>query len=70
MPILTVFPEKNAVGDLPKQNRPTFDAFTSKLDSLNVPNKFVQIAGADHQFTFKFNIVLKEVVDYFNLNLK
>lgn len=70
VPTLTVFPELNDVGDLPKQDRATFDAFTSKLNSLNVPNKFVQIAGADHQFTLKFNLVLKEVVDYFNVNLK
>ncbi len=70
VPTLTIFPENNAVGDLPKQDRPTFDAFTSKLNSLNVPNKFVQIAGADHQFTFKINLVLKEMVDYFNINLK
>ena len=70
IPTLTVFPEKNSVGDFPKQDRPTFDAFTAKLNSLNVPNKFVQIAGADHLFTFRFNLVLKEVVDYFNANLK
>lgn len=70
VPTLNVFPELNAVGDLPKQDRTTFDAFTAKLNSLNVPNQFVQIAGADHEFTSKFNLVLKEVVDYFNANLK
>lgn len=70
IPTLNVFPELNAVGDLPKQDRATFDAFTAKLNSLNVPNKFVQIAGADHEFTSKFSLVLKEVVDYFNANLK
>lgn len=70
VPTLTIFPENNAVGDLPKQDRVTFDAFTSKLNSLNVPNKFVQIAGADHEFTLKFSLVLNEVVDYFNVNLK
>ena len=70
IPTLTIFPENNAVGVLPKQDRATFNAFTTKLNSLNVPNKFVQIAGADHQFTLKFNLVLKEVVDYFNVNLK
>jgi acetyl esterase/lipase len=70
VPTLNIFPELNSVGDLPKQDRATFDAFTAKLNSLNVPNKFVQIAGADHQFTLKANQVLKEVVDYFNANLK
>jgi acetyl esterase/lipase len=70
IPTLNVFPELNAVGDLPKQDRATFDAFTAKLNNLNVPNKFVQIAGADHEFTSKFSLVLKEVVDYFNAYLK
>ena len=69
VPTLTIFPENNAVGDLPKQDRVTYDAFTAKLNSLNVPNKFVQIAGSDHQFTGKFDLVLKEVVNYFNSNL-
>lgn len=72
IPTLTVFPELNDVNGLPKQNRATFDAFTSKLNSLGVPNKFVQIAGADHEFTKAGNIdlVLKETIDYFNANLK
>lgn len=72
IPTLTVFPELNDVNGLPKQNRATFDAFTSKLTSLGVPNKFVQIAGADHEFTKAGNvdIVLKETVDYFNATLK
>ncbi len=30
----------------------------------------VDYAGADHQFTLKTNQVLKEVIDYFNANLK
>ncbi|MGF1923486.1 MAG: alpha/beta hydrolase family protein, partial [Bacteroidia bacterium] len=69
IPTLTVFPELNDVNGLPKQNRPTFDAFTTKLNSLGVPNKFVQIAGADHEFTGKFNLVLTETINYFNANL-
>ncbi len=72
IPTLTVFPELNDVNGLPKQNRATFDAFTLKLTSLGVPNKFVQIAGADHEFSKAGNvdIVLKETVDYFNATLK
>lgn len=69
IPTLTIFPENNAVGDLPNQGRATFDAFTAKLNSLGVPNKFVQIAAADHEFTGKFDLVLKEVTTYFNANL-
>ncbi|MEJ5994610.1 alpha/beta hydrolase [Pedobacter sp. Du54] len=72
IPTLTIFPELNDVGGLPKQNRATFDAFTAKLNSLGVPNKFVQVAGADHEFSKSGNIdlVLKETIDYFNANLK
>ncbi len=72
IPTLTVFPELNDVNGLPKQNRATFDAFTAKLNSFGVPNKFVQVAGADHEFSKVGNvdIVLKETIDYFNVNLK
>ena len=72
IPTLTVFPELNDVNGLPKQNRATFDAFTAKLNSLAVPNKFVQVAGADHEFSKigNIDIALKETIDYFNANLK
>lgn len=71
IPTLTIFPENNAVGDLPKQGRATFDAFTTKLNQLSVPNKFVQIAGADHNFTKTGNIqlVFVELLAYLNANL-
>ncbi len=55
---LTIFPENNAVGAFPKQNRATFDAFGSKLNQLGVPHKFVQIPGADHSFTTAGSIQL------------
>lgn len=68
IPTLTVFPELNEVNGLPKQNRATFDAFTSRLNTLAVPNKFVLVAGADHEFSKPGNIdiVLKETIAYFN----
>lgn len=72
IPTLNVFPENNAIGLLPKQGRATFDAFTAKLNSLNVPNKFVMVAGADHEFSKvgNFDIVLNETMAYLNANLK
>ncbi len=72
IPTLSVFPENNDVMGLPKHGRPTFDAFTAKLNSLGIPNKFVQVAGADHEFSKpgNFTIVLNETVAYFNANLK
>jgi acetyl esterase/lipase len=72
IPTLSIFPEFNDVNGLPKQGKATFDAFTAKLNSLGVPNKFVQIAGADHEFSKPGNVsaVLKETIEYFNVNLK
>ncbi len=72
IPTLNIFPENNAVGVLPKQGRSTFNAFTAKLESLNIPNKFVMVAGADHEFSQlgNFDIVLNETLAYFNANLK
>lgn len=72
IPTLTIFPENNSVDGLPKQDRKTFDAFTAKLNSVGVPNKFVQIAGADHEFSKvgNFDIVLTETTAYFKANLK
>jgi len=72
IPTLNVFPELNSVNGLPKQDRATFDAFTTKLTSLGVPNKFVLVAGADHEFskTGNIDVVLKETINYFNANLK
>ena len=71
VPTLTIFPELNELHGFPKQDRATFDAFTTKLNSLGVPNKFVQIAGADNLLSKPGNVdaVLKETTDYFNLNL-
>ncbi|RZK42214.1 MAG: alpha/beta hydrolase [Pedobacter sp.] len=72
VPTLTVFPENNSVGDLPKQDRAAFDNFTNKLNSLGVPNKFVQVAGANHEFSRPQDVavVLKETIDYVNANVK
>lgn len=71
IPTLNIFPEFNEVGDLPKQNRKTFDAFTAKLNTLNVPNKFVEVAGANHEFSKigNLDVVLKETIAYFTANL-
>lgn len=72
VPTLNVFPEFNEVNGSPKQNRKTFDAFTTKLNSLGIPNKFVEVAGANHEFSKigNFDIVLKETIAYFTTHLK
>lgn len=72
VPTLNVFPELNNVNGLPKQNRATFDAFTAKLNSLGIPNKFVQVAGADHEFSQPgtFDVAFRETLSYLQANLK
>ena len=72
IPTLTIFPELNSVGGLPKQDRNTFNAFTTQLNNLGVPNKFVQIAGASHELSRVADLVtvMNELVAYFNSNLK
>lgn len=72
IPTLNIFPELNEVGGSPKQNRKTFDAFTAKLNNLGVPNKFVEVAGANHEFSKlgNFDTVLKETIAYFTTHLK
>ncbi|MDQ8005190.1 MAG: alpha/beta hydrolase [Pedobacter sp.] len=71
IPTLNVFPQNNVVAGLPKQDRATFDAFTAKLNQVAVPNKFVQIPGADHSFTTvgSIQLVFVELLAYLNANL-
>ena len=71
VPTLNIFPQNNMVAGLPKQDRATFDAFTNKLNQVGVPNKFVQIAGADHSFTTagSIQLVFVELLAYLNANL-
>lgn len=71
IPTLNVFPQNNVVAGFPKQDRATFDAFTAKLNQVGVPNKFVQIPGADHSFTTVGSIqfVFVELLAYLNANL-
>lgn len=71
IPTLTVFPQNNYVEGFPKQDKTTFDAFTAKLNQLGVPNKFVQIPGADHSFTTagSIQLVFVELLAYLNANL-
>ncbi len=72
VPTLNVFPEKNDVNGLPKQDRATFDRFTQQLLQLGVPNRFVEVAGADHHFSRigNFTTVLNETVGFFEQQLK
>ncbi|RZK49875.1 MAG: alpha/beta hydrolase [Pedobacter sp.] len=69
IPTLNIFPELNDVMGLPKQGRATFDAYTQSLNQQGIPNKFVLIPGANHEFFGKFDLVLKETIAYLKIHL-
>lgn len=71
IPTLTIFPQNNEIGGLPKQDITTFNAFTTKLNLEKVPNKFVQIPNADHSFStaVSMQLVFVELLAYLNANL-
>lgn len=68
VPTISIFPEYNDVFGLPRQDRQTYDAFTARLNELEVPNYFIQIDGADHGFGGVNNWlrILDETIGYFN----
>ncbi|MFI5452069.1 alpha/beta hydrolase [Pedobacter sp. UC225_61] len=69
---INIFPQNNEVMGLPNQDLATFDRFTTRLDELKVPNEFLYVSGADHNFsqTGKWQLVLDSTVAYFNKNIK
>lgn len=69
---LNIFPQNNTVMGLPNQDLSTYDRFTARLDELKVPNEFLYVDGADHNFsqTGKWQLVLDSTVAYFNRNIK
>lgn len=48
---INVRPEVNAVGDLPDGSRAEYQKFTDLLNAKSIPNKWVEVAGADHGFS-------------------
>lgn len=68
IPIINIFPENNDVADLPRQDRETYDLFTSQLNILGIPNRFVQLDGTDHGFNgneAKIHVI-NETIEFFN----
>lgn len=73
VPIINVFPENNIVLlDLPRQDRATYNRFTSRLDELGIPNHFVQINGVFHDFggAQTQRQAIDETVTFFNEHLQ
>ena len=72
VPTLNIFPENNRVGQMPKQDISVYNSFTARLNEIGVPNKFVQVGGADHVFSQPGNYdkVTSETLAYFNANIR
>lgn len=68
---INIRPESNDVFEIPDGSRDEYQRFTDVLQSKSVPNKWVEIAGADHGFSKPGNwdLVLNETVAFFNSRL-
>lgn len=64
---INIRPESNAVGDLPDGNKAEYEKFTGILNDKGVPNKWVEVAGADHGFSQagKWELVINETAAFF-----
>ena len=71
IPTLNVLPSNNDIQGLPKQDITTYSAFTAKLNELKVPNHFLYVSGADHNFSQdgKWQEVLEASLLFFNTAL-
>jgi acetyl esterase/lipase len=48
---INIRPENNAIFNMPDMSEALYEAFTDALTSKQIPNKHVEIAGADHGFS-------------------
>lgn len=64
---INIRPESNVVGDLPDGSKAEYEKFTQILNDKSVPNKWVEVAGADHGFsqTGKWELVISETAAFF-----
>lgn len=71
IPTINIRPESNEVGNMPDGSFALYQQFTNVLVSKNVPNKWVEVSGADHGFSQpgKWEVVLNETVDFFKMHI-
>jgi len=69
---INVRPESNAVADLPDGSKAEYEKFTGILNDKGLPNKWVEIAGADHGFSKAGNweLVIAETAAFFQARLQ
>lgn len=72
IPTLNIRPEFNSVFGEPDVSQLSYQAFTNTLNAKAVPNKWVEVAGANHVFSQPGNWdrVIKETSTWFELQLK
>lgn len=68
---INIRPEMNSVSDLPDGSKDLYQQFTDVLNSKSVPNKWVEVAGADHGFSKSGNwdLVISETAVFFKARL-
>jgi hypothetical protein len=71
IPTINIRPENNAVSGA-DNSKPEYQKFTELLNSKSVPNKSVEVAGADHGFSKAGNwdLVISETDAFFRIYLK
>jgi len=69
---INVRPESNVVADLPDGSKVEYEKFTGILNDKGIPNKWVEIAGADHGFSKAGNweLVIAETAAFFQARLQ
>lgn len=69
---INIRPESNEVFELPDGSSVEYQRFTDILQSKSVPNKWVEVAGADHGFSKPGNwdLVINETAAFFDARLR
>lgn len=72
IPTLNIRPEFNRIFTMPDISRPSYLAFTDILTSINIPNKLIEVKGADHGFSAPadWNLIINETVSFFDQHLE
>lgn len=67
IPTINIRPEFNVVLNMPDASKPRYQVFTDVINAKNVPNKYIEVTGADHNFSKPGNweLVLNETVAFF-----
>lgn len=67
IPTLNIRPEFNNVFNMPDASKNSYQVFTNTLNNKGIPNKWIEVAGADHGFGQPGNweLVVNETANWF-----